>query len=209
MRNGSFVELGGLDGVTYSNTLMLDTCLQWRGALVEGSALNFRLLQRNVRKLRRHVTAHFGAVCAADKHFVSFVRGRGPVGGDVATMSPGFKKTWYGNAAPVTVNVPCKPMSDYIGAAGHHVDFFSLDIEGAEMAALSTIDFEKHTIDVFMIEMDDDTDERTAQIRSLLAGVGYTECPGAVPRSGLFVHSRRADFMAACRSSYKGTRTKK
>jgi FkbM family methyltransferase len=199
MRNGTFVELGALDGELYSNTLMLDTCFGWHGVLVEGSRANFQSLLRNVRRLRRRVTINYGAVCSSAKTVVHFARGRGPVAGDVSQMSHSFKMTWYKTGVRV-VTVPCKTMAAYLEPLTH-VDFFSLDIEGAELEALLTLDFQKVSIDVFMIEMDEHDEDKNWKIRRLLANLGYSECPGVVPRSGLFVHSRRREWQSACAAS--------
>lgn len=46
---GSFVEIGALDGVTFSNTIALERCLGWRGLLVEGNPTNYQQLARSGR----------------------------------------------------------------------------------------------------------------------------------------------------------------
>ena len=40
------VEIGALDGLLYSNTLMLEKCLGWRGLLIEGNPTNAAKLLR-------------------------------------------------------------------------------------------------------------------------------------------------------------------
>ena len=55
-----------------------------------------------------------------------------------------------------TVSVPCGPLGpvleDIFQEEGK-IDFFSLDVEGAEPEVLTTIDFTKIQIDVIMIEV--------------------------------------------------------
>ena len=47
-------------------------------------------------------------------------------------------------------------MSTYLNALdAARIDFFSLDVEGAELEVLLTIDFTVVTVDVFLIEIDD------------------------------------------------------
>src|SRR5664279_1802870 len=47
----------------------------------------------------------------------------------------------------------CVPLNDLLDAVGvNHVDFLSLDVEGAELAILKTIDFRRVRIDVMMLE---------------------------------------------------------
>jgi hypothetical protein len=47
---GIFVELGALDGVTYSNTLFFERMFDWRGVLIEAQPGNAQNLLRADRK---------------------------------------------------------------------------------------------------------------------------------------------------------------
>ena len=204
MRNGTFVEIGGFDGVQFSNTLMLDTCLSWQGILVEGSRTNYDQLLNNVELLGRRVTTHYGAVCSDVKRKVQFALGEhGTISGDWELMTESFRKQWHPKTAKKNlVEAPCKPMSAYMHGTPH-VDFFSLDVEGAELEVLLTIDFTQVAIDMFMIELDEHNLDKNWKIRRLLKNLGYVECPKTVPSSGLFVHPRRTEWTSACRRSCK------
>lgn len=46
-RNGVFLEIGGLDGVMFSNTLFFENCLGWSGVLIEANPANFNKLRHN------------------------------------------------------------------------------------------------------------------------------------------------------------------
>ena len=46
--NGSFLEVGGADGLTHSNTLMLERSYEWSGTLIEPDTEQFNIL-KNVR----------------------------------------------------------------------------------------------------------------------------------------------------------------
>ncbi len=39
--NGVFVEMGGQNGVTFSNSLMYEFCLGWTGLLIEANPVNY------------------------------------------------------------------------------------------------------------------------------------------------------------------------
>ena len=68
------------------------------------------------------------------------------------------------------IQVPCKPMSQYLSAAGiQHVDFFSLDVEGSEMAVLSAIDWKRQRVAVLVTEELAHTPEKNAQVRNFLS----------------------------------------
>lgn len=207
--NGTYVEIGGLDGVRYSNTLQLATCLSWRGTLVEGHPANFAQLLQNARKTGRvaaGLTVHQGAVCEPPATSVAFSRLSGPIAGAVDQMSPRFKQRWHPDLssarASATIDVPCGPMARFLSHV-RHVDFWSLDVEGSELVALKTVDWAAVTIDVVVIELDGSNRTRDATVRALMRDRGYAECrqPGGRPvlgNSGLFVHERRADYRARC-----------
>lgn len=68
-----------------------------------------------------------------------------------------------------TIDVPCRPMKDILEEANvKKVDFFSLDVEGAEMDILETIDW-SIPISVFLIEV---TSHRE-QIRQKMFSEGF------------------------------------
>ena len=46
MRNGTFVEIGGNDGLSTTNTYHLERCLGWQGLLIEGHPVNFHKMAR-------------------------------------------------------------------------------------------------------------------------------------------------------------------
>ena len=45
-----------------------------------------------------------------------------------------------------------------------HIYFFSLDVEGAELTVLDTINWSKLTVDVMMIERDALNDDRNVEV---------------------------------------------
>ena len=75
----------------------------------------------------------------------------------------GYALAYNKSKAPPTVDVPCGPLSpvlaDIFAAHDQHwdhkptLDFFPLDVEGAEALVLSTIDFHALRIHVLMIEI--------------------------------------------------------
>jgi hypothetical protein len=80
-----------------------------------------------------------------------------------------------------------------------HVNVFFLDVEGGELTALQTIDFDDDTIqiDMFVVEMDQTNPTKDETIRTMLRSHGYispfsmeTECRKRKPHchtSELFV----------------------
>ena len=193
-RNGVYVEIGALDGYTFSNTVTLRTCLGWSGMLIEGSPRNFGSLEKTLKVLRTPVVAQFGAVCPPPQSNTSFLIGKhsSAVDGDAKYLSNTvrrYHKHYH------RIRVPCKPMSWYLRSLPQgHVDFLSLDVEGAELEVLLTMNFNEVVVEVFMIELHDTTEPEQAEnwrIRNLLQNLGYKECFKIfVPDSGIFVRQQ-------------------
>ena len=84
---GQYLEMGALNGVKYSNTLVLANCSNWKGLLIEGSKQNFDALQKNVRlRPANSVRTVYGAVCAPPQTSVKFTEGGKAVSGDMEQM---------------------------------------------------------------------------------------------------------------------------
>jgi hypothetical protein len=56
--------------------------------------------------------------------------------------------------------------------APRHIDFMSIDIEGAEFEALRGLSFDKYEVDAFAIEHNNEKEKRE-HIRQLLESKGY------------------------------------
>ena len=167
---GRFLEMGALDGVEFSNTLNFERCLGWKGLLVEAHPDNARQAKKN----RPNAAVVHSAACR-QKH------------GGTLTMK-GTKGT-----AAVTkdgdVTVPCRPLADMLEANGlRHVHFFSLDVEGAELQVLQTIDFQKVSFDVIMVEttmLPGYDTSKVDQVRQLMRKVGMHQVKSRLDRGGI------------------------
>lgn len=161
-RGLNFVEIGGLDGEKYSNTLLLERERGWRGLLVEANPFTFAQMKQ---KDRACYMAH--ACVSVDTKFMNF-KIAGSVTAAVQTMAHehasrvdsdikayGHLKQWEGSGTTQTTR--CFPFEEIVLRAadlGGHIDFFSLDVEGAEMHILESLDWGNVTIDVIMVEED-------------------------------------------------------
>jgi hypothetical protein len=144
-RAGSFVEIGGFDGVTFSTTIMLERCFGWRGVLIEASSANFAKLRLSPRL----ATKIHSAVCAGNESSrgtVELTTGGtfGFVNGERETMSDGFRARWLNGRPSSVERVPCQSLTSLLAhvpqathpAPGGHFTFLSLDVEGAEEKVL-------------------------------------------------------------------------
>ena len=118
-RPGTFVELGALDGLTYSNTVALERCFNWTGLLIEANPSNFARLELSGRRAKM---VH-SAVCA---------------GGGVVNISASSGAT--SRVVSKGVSVPCRPLPELMADAGlNGATFLSLDVEGSEGVVLDTV----------------------------------------------------------------------
>ena len=142
---GIFLEMGGLDGVTFSNTRLYEYCAGWDGILIEAQPDNTKLLFEN----RPCAVVIPEGVCNVDDSSLD--------GYSTIRMSIGegtsYDMTTRGEEGGDGVDVPCRPLSAMLDDYGvTRINFFSLDVEGAELKVLETFDFNKVKIDVLMVE---------------------------------------------------------
>ena len=68
----------------------------------------------------------------------------------------------------------CIPLQNIIESTGlYNINLFSLDVEGAEYAVLSTLDLSVTNIEVIVVELDGGDPGRDQQIRDFLAAHGF------------------------------------
>jgi len=87
--------------------------------------------------------------------------------------------------------VQCFPLNDILAAIGvNHVDYFSLDVQGAELPILKTIDFKAIRIDVIILEVfDNDATKKEAMrnaIKALFQETGLYKEPDVYNNDLLF-----------------------
>lgn len=145
---GTFVELGALNGVRFSNTLMLERCFGWGGLLIEASRMNFHNLKTKaggvLRDKKRTDRVH-SAVCEP-AGTLQMRRCRG----EVCQQAEGNQTALSGYQA-----VPCAPLREIMASAPRpleHATFLSLDVEGAEEQVIRTV--RPRAFEVIFVEMD-------------------------------------------------------
>lgn len=139
---GIYLDVGAGTFREISNTYFYDICLGWEGICVEPS-------ESFARGLMWNRNCHLEQKCIWNETNVelSFV-GMGHRAG-----IDGYNKASPSESV-VKQTMKCKTVDWVINSAlyGTHIDFMSLDIEGAELQALQGVDWEKVKIDVITIE---------------------------------------------------------
>jgi hypothetical protein len=187
--NGTYIEMGGLDGVRLSNTYVFNKALHWKGLLVEASPSNFEKLEMN--RPSELATVH-AAVCDDRKIVHYYDAAGGPVRGIWEFAPVSFREMWWtGVTIEQTTPIVCSPLRDIMQQHvpnQHYFDFFSLDIEGAEFMALQSLDFDQVGFGIIFIEADVHNELKNLAVRTFMESKNYLFF-GSFGRSYWFVNN--------------------
>jgi FkbM family methyltransferase len=149
MREGFFLDSGASDGVSVSNTLLLERDYGWRGICVEPNRRLFAELERNRRCLCLNC-------CLYDSDTsVDFIEAD-TLGGIVADYDPSLLnqvKALVGEQ-PTTVERPARSVRSILQTSGapRIIDYWSLDTEGSELRILRAFPFDEYSFRVLTVE---------------------------------------------------------
>ena len=195
LSNGTYLEIGGLDGMTFSNTYVFNKALGWKGVLIELSTQNFAELVKN----RPNEIATINAGVCDEKRILHYVEGRGATNGIWEFASQSFKDKWWTELtldSPSVKPLECAPLADllepHVGPS-FFFDFFSLDVEGAEFEILKAIDFSRLGFGIILTEADEHHTLKNLVLRNLLESKGYTFLM-EYARSYWFAHGKFAEI---------------
>ena len=165
--NGFFLEVGGFNGETFSNTLMFEKFRQWDGVLVEAIPGLYKQIQNKNRN------CYIINACISDSvEKQAFVSAGALSSSDIAMTEKHKKRIQREKlmAYPAKDVINCKSLLSIMNAIGtKHIDYFSLDVEGGELIILNSIPWDKLDIDLFTIE----TDQNRNEIIAFMEGKGY------------------------------------
>jgi len=172
-KGGFFIECGALNGEYLSNSLVLELEHGWSGILIEADPVSFAQLTTRNRR------AHSLNACLSPSPFPQRVQFEvmadnavsgviGPDGRSQRARQGKFKNVGVSKV----VGVQCFPLYSILLALGNPtVDYFSLDVEGAEQGILETIPWDKVDIRVVQVELAH-SDQQA--VRRVMEGAGYT-----------------------------------
>ncbi len=168
-RGGTFVDVGGYDGVTGSNTYYLETHRGWTGALVEPVPAQLAKAQaaRTCPCLGLAVAAQEG-----EAEFIEISEGYTQMSGLAETYDAGLLETVRKDTRHKenTLKVKTQTLSGILNDCGiPNPDFISLDIEGGEIACLKAFPFAEHDVKMWSIE----NNTGTPEIKQIMEANGY------------------------------------
>ena len=175
-RNGVFVDVGAHDGKSLNNTLFFEQALGWTGLNVEPLPYVYEQL-----KINRPNCVNINVAVDNNEGFAEFYSNDGAVEmlsglvrhyHDRHKTRLGHELDAYGGLSNVT-QVRTRPLSAILEENKlDHVHYLSIDVEGAELAVLQSIDFSKVFIDCIGFECN--YEDRLPDILGLLTQKGYT-----------------------------------
>jgi len=148
-KKGYFLDLAAADGVTHSNTYVLEKHFGWEGLCIEPNPAFYR-------QLRDNRCCHADPSVVSDKREVlNFRIDNGQLGGIVSNDTDNSERA-RGEQLPgaTIISVEAKPINEILAQynAPRIIDYFSLDIEGSEERVISTLDFNAYRFKCITIE---------------------------------------------------------
>lgn len=163
-KNGFFIELGGMDGIKFSNTLFFENVLDWVGVLIEPTEQYHQMV------INRPKCYNFKYAVSETEGEVLFV-GDDALGGIYESMSNQHYIGW-GLDKKQKYSVESKPLNKILKDIQiERVDFFSIDVEGGEYEVLSTFDW-SIPVYVVLIELSFE-EEKNIKNRDFLINKGF------------------------------------
>lgn len=164
---GTFVELGAIDGLTFSNTYTLEKYFNWSGVLIEPSIELFDSLVSN-----RPKSKCYNYAISTKKGEVQFDVYDHPAMTQVSEM----RSPESTGVIQKTVLYPTIPICEILHDAEiKHIDFFSIDVEGAELDVLESMDWDI-SVDVMLLEIKNKVSssaEKNIKCRDFLLSKGF------------------------------------
>jgi hypothetical protein len=156
LRGGFFLDSGASDGVSGSNTLLLESAFGWQGICVEP---NERLFARLARARR---CACVNCCLYDEVGEVAFLEGAGVFGGILDAYDPTLlryaRSVVASQAAGIdgggVVTKRARTVRSVLRElrAPRVIDYWSLDTEGSELAILRSFPFDKRVVRVLTVE---------------------------------------------------------
>ncbi|HED15085.1 MAG TPA: FkbM family methyltransferase [Gammaproteobacteria bacterium] len=164
LKNGYFLDLAAADGITHSNTHILEKHFGWNGLCIEPNPIFYKALTTN-RNCQTDRT-----VVSDKEEMLDFRIDNGQLGGVVADDTDN-SKVIRGNELPSAniIQLQAKPINEILlqNKAPKIIDYFSLDVEGCEERIISTLDFDTYQFKCLTIE------RPTEKVNEVLFDNGY------------------------------------
>jgi len=136
-KKGTFIEIGGGNGVDLSNTYILEKKFKWRGIICEPD----NRLHANILAKRKCVLETKPISGHSNKCIYFFIRG----------LYDSYTKTNYNSSAKKLKTISLNNLINKY-QLGNNIDYISIDTEGNELDIIKSFNFEKYNVKIFTIE---------------------------------------------------------
>ena len=153
---GTFIEVGGNDGKTQSNTYFLEKIKNWDGILVEGIPELYEKCKKERKKSSVYNYALVGKDFDDDYIEMEYANLMSIVSKTTLNKREQIKKglECQNIKESYTVKVPTITLQELLDKEKiKKIDLFSLDVEGFELEVLKGVDFDKMEINYILIEI--------------------------------------------------------
>jgi FkbM family methyltransferase len=168
LEKGFFVEFGASDGITLSNTYLLEKTYKWKGVLVEPSKKFHEKLSKNRSCIvdKRCVYSKSGELLLFNEADI----------GELSSIDLYAKDDGYGKIRKKGVKYEVKTVSLLDLLIEHNsprvIEYLSIDTEGSEYDILNSFDFNMFKIKIITVEHNF-MDKKRDLIQRLLKKNGY------------------------------------
>lgn len=164
---GFFIEFGASDGITYSNSYLLEKEFGWKGVLAEPARGWYRDLRRN-----RNCIVENKCVWSSSGDLIEFNEAKeGEYSTiDIFSNSDNHADERWNGSKYLVETISLVELLDKNNAP-QEISFLSIDTEGSEFEILSSFNFEKYKFNFVAVEHN--YSKSREQIRSLLENKGY------------------------------------
>jgi len=169
--NGYFVDFGASDGISSSNTQLLENKFAWKGILAEPNLFFIDKLRQN----RPNAVVVEKAVWKLSNEVLVFNETNNK---DFSTIDLFSNSDWIGNAGGrlngAKYEVCSISLNDLLAHNGapREIDYLSIDTEGSEFEILNAFDFSNYRMGVIAVEHNNSASREL--IFEFLSTKGYT-----------------------------------
>ena len=160
-QNYFYVDIGASDGISLSNTYLLEKN-GWNGICIEPESNSFTKLVSNRNSI------NINCACYKSDEEVDFLVSSEP-------MLSGIEETIFKNNLEYkSIKVKAKTLTQILDEyqAATHIQYLSLDVEGGELNVLLGCDFNKYSFGIIDVEHNY-MDVLRGEIKELLESKGY------------------------------------
>ena len=171
-KDGFYIDIGANDGKHQSNTYFFEH-MGWKGVCIEPQKDIFEILKQN-----RKCDVYNAAISGESKEEAEFIKAAGAQGlsGLNSQMSKAHKKRIKKENGKIEI-IKIKTLSFEDLMKNYpeklHIDFLSIDVEGAEMSILKGVDFSKYSFGLLTIENNEETEGMGNELIKFMDSKGY------------------------------------